>query len=529
VPVPADVVCPAKPGRGERSGGVGRLSKPAAWLVPDVSLVAALATLLYCFTLFNGLQKLFRDSDSGWHIRTGESILASGSLPHSDPYSFTRAGQPWLAWEWGSDVLIGGVHRVGGLPAVAMLYGAAIAACTWLWFRLHWAVGGNFLLACAMAAPMLSTANLHWLARPHLLSWLFVLGAVWCAERVSWRWRSCLWVALGTALWANLHASFLFAPALPLLYAGAHFLRPWIWEMNSAAEREKARWFLLAAASALGGSLLNPYGWNLHLHVFRYLGDSELLGRIGEFQSFNFHAEGATQILLALGIAAVGAVLALGQKRLAQFLLSAALIVMALRSARGLPLVALVGLPLANGAITEGLRACRNLRPRLRSWLDGFLDYSEGLRRLDAGLDGRAVALAVVLLALLWIRTPAVAARTGFPLDQFPVKAAGAIEKLPQGIRLLAPDKYGGYLIYRFQGKRKVFFDGRSDFYGAEYMKRYVRLMQVRPGWREQLQAVGFTHALLPNDYSLVAALEQAGWKRLYRDELATLLERPRG
>ncbi len=119
--------------------------------------------------------------------------------------------------------------------------------------------------------------------------------------------------------------------------------------------------------------------------------------------------------------------------------------------------------------------------------------------------------------------------RTGFPPDQFPVKVAGAIEKLPQGIRLLAPDKYGGYLIYRFQGKRKVFFDGRSDFYGAEYMKRYVRLMQVRPGWREQLQAVGFTHALLPNDYSLVAALEEAGWKRLYRDELATLLERPRG
>jgi hypothetical protein len=38
---------------------------------------------------------------------------------------------------------------------------------------------------------------------------------------------------------------------------------------------------------------------------------------------------------------------------------------------------------------------------------------------------------------------------------------------------------------------------------------------------------MGFTHALLPNDYSLLEALEQLGWKRLYRDSVATLLEKP--
>jgi hypothetical protein len=38
-----------------------------------------------------------------------------------------------------------------------------------------------------------------------------------------------------------------------------------------------------------------------------------------------------------------------------------------------------------------------------------------------------------------------------------------------------------------------------------------------------------FTHALLPNDYSLVAALEQDGWRRLARDQVATLLVRVPG
>jgi hypothetical protein len=355
-----------------------------------------------------------------------------------------------------------------------------------------------------------------------------LLAALWCAEKMSagarWTRRSCLWIALATALWANLHASFLFAPALALLYAGAHFVRPLIWELDRRTEWGKARWFLWAAVSALVGSLLNPYGWNLHRHVLGYLANRELLARVGEFQSFNFHVEGALPILLALGVSALGAALALGQGKLAQFLLSAALIGVALRSARGLPIVALLLLPLANGAITQALRGARNLQPRLRRLLDRFLDYSDRLRALEAALDGRVWVPVVVLVSLAWLRAPAVAARTGFPPDDFPVAASAALEKLPEGTRLLAPDKYGGYLIYRFQGRRKVFCDGRSDFYGAAFMEQYIRLIQVRPGWRAQLDTMGFTHALLPNGYSLLEALEQLGWKRLYRDHVATLL-----
>ena len=83
---------------------------------------------------------------------------------------------------------------------------------------------------------------------------------------------------------------------------------------------------------------------------------------------------------------------------------------------------------------------------------------------------------------------------------------------------------FGGYLIYRFNGARKVFFDGRSDFYGAEFMKRYVRMVQVRPGWREEFSGWNFTHALLPADHSLIPALEASGWTELHRDSTAVLL-----
>jgi hypothetical protein len=164
----------------------------------------------------------------------------------------------------------------------------------------------------------------------------------------------------------------------------------------------------------------------------------------------------------------------------------------------------------------------------VRRRLDGFLAYSDRLRALDRGMRGWALIPAVILLTALWLRLPAVLDRTGFPNDEFPVAAAAAVEKLPAGARVLAPDKYGGYLIYRFAGRLKVFFDGRSDFYGSEFMKQYIRLVEVRPGWKEQVDAWKFSHALLPNDYSLAAALEQAGWRRIWRDGTATLLERNR-
>jgi hypothetical protein len=115
---------------------------------------------------------------------------------------------------------------------------------------------------------------------------------------------------------------------------------------------------------------------------------------------------------------------------------------------------------------------------------------------------------------------------SGFPPDQFPVAASEKIAGLPADARLLAPDKFGGYLIYRFAGERKVFFDGRSDFYGAGFMKDYIRLVQVRPGWREIAARHRFTHALLPVDYSLVDALQAAGWRETYRDSTAVLLEK---
>src|SRR4030095_1377919 len=87
---------------------------PVALLLPSIGVVVFAVTLLEVLFLSHGAQGLFRDGDTGWHVRNGESILQSFELPRVDRFSYTRQGQQWFAWEWLSDASFGAVHQLAG-------------------------------------------------------------------------------------------------------------------------------------------------------------------------------------------------------------------------------------------------------------------------------------------------------------------------------------------------------------------------------------------------------------------------------
>ena len=92
------------------------------------SFPAMLGTFLVGATFYAG--RVFTvDPDMWWHITTGQTILATHHWPTVDPYSFTVHGQPWIAYEWLGDVLIGAVARIGGvrgLDALLIVLGSAV-------------------------------------------------------------------------------------------------------------------------------------------------------------------------------------------------------------------------------------------------------------------------------------------------------------------------------------------------------------------------------------------------------------------
>jgi len=124
------------------------------------------------------------DADIGWHIRTGEQILATHSLPRTDQFSSTMQGQPWFAWEWLYDILLGILHQACGLNGVVWLCALLVATVFAMLLSQLLRRGTGLLLAIVfmLLAEMASTIHLY--ARPHIASWLFSL--LWFVVLEKW-------------------------------------------------------------------------------------------------------------------------------------------------------------------------------------------------------------------------------------------------------------------------------------------------------------------------------------------------------
>src|SRR4030088_3426806 len=124
------------------------------------------------------------DSDIGWHIRTGEQILAAHSVPRVDSFSSTMQGQPWFAWEWLYDALLGVVHRSMGLNGVVWLAALLMATTFAILFGQLLARGTGLPVAMGVWPLVLGRAAIHVFARPHIVSWLFSL--LWFVALGRW-------------------------------------------------------------------------------------------------------------------------------------------------------------------------------------------------------------------------------------------------------------------------------------------------------------------------------------------------------
>ena len=117
------------------------LSEESASVAPprtawSLSWPLVLGLLLFiCLANGSGLP-LLADPDSHWHIAVGNWMLAKGAVPTVDTFSFTFAGQPWIAKEWLSQLLMAIAFKLGGWGGVTVLAASALAVSFALMLRL---------------------------------------------------------------------------------------------------------------------------------------------------------------------------------------------------------------------------------------------------------------------------------------------------------------------------------------------------------------------------------------------------------
>ncbi|HLK19396.1 MAG TPA: hypothetical protein VKT81_10580 [Bryobacteraceae bacterium] len=495
----------------------GRWTRVVAPSFSDFFFVAIMAWLFICGA--SGWKSLLMDGDTGWHIRTGEYILANRSVPTHDLFSFSKPGAPWFAWEWLSDVVFGLLFRMGALKAIVLFSGVLIAVYATLLLRYAIWRGANALVAAALTFLAIGSASLHFLARPHLYTLVFLPAALWLIEvdrRNKTRW---LWLLVPlTALWTNLHGGFLiFLVLLTLLVAGT-MVEAWLGRPRWAAARRYA--LLLIACSA--ASFINPQGPGLHQHIVEYLRADWIRNLVQEFQAPTFRSEGQFQYeaLLLIGVVVSGALLR--RKCVSEALWILFLAHCSLISVRHVPIYATVAAPLIASELSgwwQRAAAERSKGSVLRILHQLGQDIIPSFRWLS-------IWPALVVLALIAIDQP-IKWPTDFPTEAFPVAMVHQNAAFLQSGRLLTPDQWGDYLIYCYYPRQRVFVDGRSDFYGEALGKEYLHLLQGSYDWRAILKRHGFDRALLPVDWPLTAILKlDASWRVLQDDGKAILFQR---
>jgi hypothetical protein len=489
--------------------------------------------------------RLLGDAGIGWHIRTGQQILATYTVPHVDYFSSTMHGKPWFAWEWLYDVIVGQLEATLGLNGVVWLTAVVIAAVFAGTFQLMIVRGTNVLVAVVLVLTALSASMIHFLARPHVSSWLFTLAWFWILDQSETRsfggngvsgTRSPLWILpLSMVLWAKLHGGFLLAFVLLAVFWASAM---WTWLTTSDSNmddlllkisaRRQARNLTFVGLLSVAATFVNPYGWKLHAHIYSYLSNRFLMDHIDEFQSPNFHGV-AQKCFAGLVLLTMLALAGRTRKvRVSEVLIILFAVYSALLASRNIPvsamLLALVAGPLLSG-IFEQISAKRRPASQPPTFLQRIHATEKGLRT--------HLCPALAVIATLCIATNGGRVGSSLLMDahfdpkRMPVAAVDYLEKHEVLGPVLAPDYWGGYVIYRMYPRIQVAVDDRHDMYGEEFLKSYLRLVHIETGWDNFLREHEVSCLLLPKNAPLANLLVATGsWKIIYSDEITVAFVR---
>ncbi len=511
---------------------------PAAWLIwvlpsfADVFFIVLIGILAFSPMSAD----LLRDADTGWHIRSGEQILLTHAVPRTDPFSYTKQGEPWYAWEWMYDVVVAAIHHVSGLNGVVLFTAVVISSTFALLFRFILRRSGNLVVAGTLTLLAIAAAQVHMLARPHVLSWLLTLLWVESLCRFEDGKRTALlWLPPLMLLWANLHAGFVLGLGLLGVFAVGC-----MWSALTTpreGDRQKVAQLITILAVCFLTTLVTPYGYRLDVHVYEYLSNQFLMNSIDEFVSPNFHVAVYGYFELFLLLVIVGTALGRDRIRATGLLLLLFSIHAGLYAVRNIPIAAIIMSLILGPLMTVAISPKSDCRSRPR-WLRSLLDAGQGISDSMTNLEGKlrghvlvsaamAASVALVLHGGRAFSKQILAAQ--FDEKTFPVKAARFIAQ--RGIRdhLFSSDTWSGYLIYKLYPGTKVYFDDRHDFYGEAFIKEYAKAVLGTRQWREPLDRYQVKWVLMPTDAALSSLLrESSDWRIDYDDGLAMVFCRER-
>ncbi len=467
------------------------------------------------------------DPDLWWHLRTGQWIVETGHVPHSDPFSFTRAGHPWVSHEWLSEVAFYELWKHAGAAGL-IVFSAIITTAGFMLLYLRCLLGGaeKHWAAAVTAFGALASAP-SWGVRPQMFTFTLASLLLWLLESANKlesgnknknenkedRPRLLFWIPPLFLLWLNLHAGFalglalLFAYGLGLIMETAAGNTPW------QQARPIVLRVLLLLLACLALVPLSPSGAHLYRYPFDTLRSSGMRSFIGEWFSPDFHQWLYRPFLLLWLLLLTALATSRSRPRGRVIVPLLLLSVAALDAVRHIPIFVLVAIPVIAAAlpVARASAAASQRRP----------DSS----RFRPLFNAAAVILIAVFALVKWVSLTG--SQDAREAEQYPQKAVAFLQASPQPRRIFVYYDWGGYAIWKLYPEYRVFVDGRADLYGDDLLRQFKTALQLRTGWRDVLDHWKVEAVLVPPSCALAQALLlDPNWHATFIDSKAVILLR---
>jgi len=422
------------------------------------------------------------NNDLGFHLRIGETTWQTRAVPSLDHYSFTAEGAPYLDQEWLSQLILYGAEQLAGVPGLVLFRGLVLLlAFVLLAIASKASARGTAVAAVLTICAIVAYPRVQ--LRPHMFSWVLI-PALLIIQQKSLPW---LVVCLLT-LWANLHASFLLALLMSLI---------WVAEQYHATRQ--GRWLMWGVAFIVA-PMLNPYGPRLYAYVLQI---HDYIGFVSEWQRYPL-SSGYLWLLAGVLMLFGGDLLHRRQKRPFDIL----------------RLLLLAGL--VSTAMRHGPDAMMFLAPAMAERLDVLLRTLSRPRLASTGV------LAAVLASSGGGYLIATHRAFRLELDDYalPVAATAFAQRHNLEGNLFNDYNFGGYLLWKAP-ERRVFVDGRLEIYAGPVLDDYLLASNASPGWERVLRNYDIAYCMVRADREIAKALARSpDWDLAYFDYNAAVFLR---
>jgi hypothetical protein len=467
-------------------------------------VIAALLVVLTVLTVSGR----FSDPDMWWHLKVGEIIWTTHTIPTSDLFSFTTNSHAWVPHEWLAEVAIYGAYHFGGYIGLMAWLCIVPSLLLVLAYALCSLYSGNAKVALLGALTTWLFATVGFSVRPHVIGYLLLtlmLLLVHLGQHQDRRWFLCLPVIF--AVWVNCHGSFVFGLAVLVVYLFCSFVNVRVGLLVSHPSNRDTRMTLfVGTVLSLAALFVNPVGLKQVVYPLDVIfAQTTNLAAIAEWQPPTFKDPRDIALLAAAALVLLIPLLRRVELRLDELLLVAIGFSLAVRHSRMMFVFGILVAPIL----------CRLLA-------DAWDRYELAKDRIAPN----AFLLALIVCSVGSALPPPNELQQQVEQEN-PVKAVAFLRQSGLTGRLLNEYAYGGYLIWAAP-ERKVFIDGRADIFDwTGVLKAYGAWATLQADPAKLLENYHIDICMLSSGAPMSRMLRHMpSWKLVYSDPMTVVFAR---